>query len=75
MLIRWNLCIASHNRTIVRVIYCAGEQGRVVLDILLSTGEANDVVFADDDSAPLGESAAGGQSSADSMTWRHAWRR
>jgi sugar O-acyltransferase (sialic acid O-acetyltransferase NeuD family) len=43
----------------MRVIYCAGEQGRVVLDILRSTGVANDVVFADDDSALHGESVGG----------------
>jgi UDP-perosamine 4-acetyltransferase len=43
----------------MRVIYCAGEQGRVVLDILRSAGEANGVVFADDDPALHGDSVAG----------------
>ena len=43
----------------MRVIYCAGEQGRVVLDILRSTGEVDDVVFADDNPALHGESVAG----------------
>ena len=31
-----------------RVIYCAGEQGRVALDIFRSMGNTDDVVFADD---------------------------
>jgi sugar O-acyltransferase (sialic acid O-acetyltransferase NeuD family) len=43
----------------MRVIYCAGEQGRVVLDILRSVGETDDIVFADDDPALHGESVAG----------------
>jgi sugar O-acyltransferase (sialic acid O-acetyltransferase NeuD family) len=43
----------------MRVIYCAGEQGRVVLDILHSVGEADGVVVADDDPALHGESVAG----------------
>lgn len=43
----------------MRVIYCAGEQGRVVLDILCSAGETDDVAFADDDPALHGESVAG----------------
>lgn len=33
----------------MRVVYCAGEQGRVVLDILRTSGDASDVRFADDD--------------------------
>ncbi|MDF9745851.1 acetyltransferase [Natrinema salsiterrestre] len=33
----------------MKVIYCAGEQGRVVLDILHSTGNYEEVVFADDE--------------------------
>lgn len=41
------------------VIYCAGEQGKVVLDILRSRGEADGVVFADDDSNLHGDSVAG----------------
>lgn len=32
-----------------RAIYCSGEQGRVVLDILRSRGDVDDVVFIDDD--------------------------
>lgn len=43
----------------MRVIYCAGEQGRVVLDILRSVGETDNTVFADDDPALHGESVAG----------------
>ena len=43
----------------MKVIYCAGEQGQVVLDILRSADEADGVVFADDDSALHGESVAG----------------
>jgi FlaA1/EpsC-like NDP-sugar epimerase len=43
----------------MRVIYCAGEQGRVVLDILRSTGEHEDIVFGDDDPDLHGESVAG----------------
>jgi sugar O-acyltransferase (sialic acid O-acetyltransferase NeuD family) len=43
----------------MRAIYCAGEQGRVVLDILRSTGEAETVVFADDDPALHGTSVGG----------------
>jgi sugar O-acyltransferase (sialic acid O-acetyltransferase NeuD family) len=39
----------------VRVVYCAGEQGRVVLDILRSAGDVDDVVFADDDESRHGE--------------------
>jgi sugar O-acyltransferase (sialic acid O-acetyltransferase NeuD family) len=30
-------------------IYCAGEQGRVVLDIIRTVGDATDIVFLDDD--------------------------
>lgn len=43
----------------MRVIYCAGEQGRVVLDILRSVGETDNIVFADDNPALHGESVAG----------------
>jgi len=43
----------------MRAIYCAGEQGRVVLDILRSAGEGDSVVFADDNPALHGESVAG----------------
>lgn len=32
----------------MRVIYCAGEQGQVTLDILQTMGKTDDVVFADD---------------------------
>jgi sugar O-acyltransferase (sialic acid O-acetyltransferase NeuD family) len=35
----------------MKVIYCAGEQGRVVLDILRSKEDTADVVFADDDAS------------------------
>lgn len=40
-------------------IYCAGEQGRVVLDILNQRGHQNDVVFIDDDESKWGETVAG----------------
>jgi len=40
----------------MKIIYCAGEQGQVVLDILRSTDEDDGVVFADDDTALHGES-------------------
>ena len=43
----------------MEVIYCAGEQGRVVLDILRSVGEADNVVFADDNPDLHGELVAG----------------
>jgi sugar O-acyltransferase (sialic acid O-acetyltransferase NeuD family) len=43
----------------VRVVYCAGEQGRVVLDILRSVGDVDDVVFADDDESRQGERVEG----------------
>lgn len=39
----------------MRAIYCAGEQGRVVLDILRAGANADDVVFVDDDEALHGE--------------------
>ena len=42
----------------MRAIYCAGEQGRVVLDILRSVDE-DDVVFADDDANLHDKSVAG----------------
>ena len=41
------------------VIYCAGEQGRVVLDILRSADEDEGVVFGDDDPDLHGESVEG----------------
>lgn len=47
------------NMVYMKVIYCAGEQGQVVLDILRSTDQADGVVFADDDSALHGESVVG----------------
>lgn len=43
----------------MRAIYCAGEQGRVALDILRSVDEAGSVVFADDDPTLHGELVAG----------------
>ncbi len=42
----------------MNAIYCAGEQGQVVLDILRSTDEDDGVVFADDDPTIHGESVA-----------------
>ncbi|MFC6752618.1 acetyltransferase [Halorubrum tibetense] len=33
----------------MKVIYCAGEQGKVVLDILRASGDSDNVVFVDDD--------------------------
>lgn len=38
----------------MRAIYCAGEQGRVVLDILRASGDDSEVVFLDDDSSRKG---------------------
>lgn len=43
----------------MHAIYCAGEQGRVVLDILRSTSDHEDIVFGDDDPDLHGESVAG----------------
>lgn len=40
---------------VMKVIYCAGEQGRVVLDILRSMGDNENVVFADDDPSLQGK--------------------
>lgn len=40
----------------MKVIYCAGEQGRVVLDILRISGIHDDVVFIDDDQSLHGKS-------------------
>lgn len=42
-----------------RAIYCAGEQGRVVLDILQETGNTEDIVFLDDDESRHGTSLDG----------------
>lgn len=39
----------------MKVIYCAGEQGEVVLDIIHSQDDTTEVVFADDDSSLHGE--------------------
>lgn len=33
----------------MKVIYCAGEQGKVVLDILRARGNSDNIVFVDDD--------------------------
>lgn len=33
----------------MKVIYCAGEQGRVVLDILRTNGDDDNIIFVDDD--------------------------
>lgn len=35
----------------MKAIYCAGEQGRVVLDILRAASDNEDIVFLDDDSS------------------------
>jgi sugar O-acyltransferase (sialic acid O-acetyltransferase NeuD family) len=40
-------------------IYCAGDQGRVVLDILRAGGDAGDIAFVDDDEAVHGTSVDG----------------
>lgn len=40
-------------------IYCAGDQGRVVLDILRTTDTDDEVVFVDDDAAHHSNSVAG----------------
>jgi sugar O-acyltransferase (sialic acid O-acetyltransferase NeuD family) len=45
--------------TSIRAIYCAGEQGQVVVDILRSDGEVDDIVFLDDDTARQGDSLLG----------------
>jgi len=42
-----------------RVIYCAGEQGRVTLSILRASGDDDGIVFADDDPAVHGETHDG----------------
>ena len=42
----------------MRVLYCAGEQARVVLDILERRGEDEDVIVLDDDPARHGERVA-----------------
>lgn len=39
----------------VRIIYCAGEQARVVLDILRRAGVGDDIVFLDDDETRQGD--------------------
>lgn len=43
----------------MRVIYCAGGQGRVVLDILRARDGTDDVRFVDDDATRHGESVDG----------------
>jgi sugar O-acyltransferase (sialic acid O-acetyltransferase NeuD family) len=43
----------------MKVIYCAGEQGRVVVDILQAAGSTENLIFIDDDSARHGEQVAG----------------
>jgi len=43
----------------MKVIYCAGEQGRVVLDILERNGEKDQIVFVDDDESRWGETVRG----------------
>lgn len=42
-------------------IYCAGEQGRVVLDILRRSNESSDIVFVDDNDERWGENIRGGE--------------
>lgn len=43
----------------MKAIYCAGEQGRVVVDILQATGDTEDIIFVDDDPATHTEQVAG----------------
>lgn len=43
----------------MRVVYCAGEQAGVVLDVLRRAGETDDVVLLDDDPARRGDHVAG----------------
>lgn len=43
----------------MRVIYCAGDQGRVVADILRANGGVEDVVFIDDETSQHGTRVAG----------------
>jgi sugar O-acyltransferase (sialic acid O-acetyltransferase NeuD family) len=43
----------------MKAIYCAGEQGRVVVDILRAAGDTEDIVFVDDDPARHTEQIAG----------------
>jgi sugar O-acyltransferase, sialic acid O-acetyltransferase NeuD family len=43
----------------MKAIYCAGEQGRVVIDILQAGGDTEDIVFVDDDSTKHNEQIAG----------------
>lgn len=43
----------------MKVLYCAGEQARVVLDILERRGDADDVVILDDDESRHGDRIAG----------------
>jgi len=43
----------------MRLIYCAGELGRVVVDILRRSDHDDDVVFIDDDETKWGETIAG----------------
>jgi len=43
----------------MKVIYCAGEQGRVVLDILEAAGTDEKLIFADDNPSRCNEQIAG----------------
>jgi UDP-N-acetylbacillosamine N-acetyltransferase len=43
----------------MKAIYCAGEQGRVVVDILRAVGDTEDIVFVDDDPSRHTEQIAG----------------
>lgn len=43
----------------MKLIYCAGDQGRVVLDILRARDEASDVAFVDDEETRQGETVDG----------------
>lgn len=43
----------------MKAIYCAGEQGKVVVDILRAAGDTENIVFVDDDPARHAEQIAG----------------
>jgi len=43
----------------MKIIYCAGEQGRVVLDVIRRSGAESDIVFLDDDKSYWGADVKG----------------
>ena len=45
----------------MKAIYCGGEQGRVVVDILRAAGHSEEIVFVDDDPACHTEQIAGNE--------------